>query len=562
MPRNIKVGDKVEIKTGWNKGDWGEVVLINDEDNEYHVAMFGDKKDCPVFSKRELKLMSNNVTESKIIEEKMEVHETLNPKLWDTNMNLLPDVREKILEIVEEFKETIKGMTEIDINPIDIYLLGSNASYNYTSHSDLDVHIVVNFLMIDDNVGLVQTLMNFSKADFNESYDVSIHGIDVELYVEDVTASTMSNGIYSVMTEQWIKKPEPIEVPELDIEADIDEWKDKVNKALDSKDPKQINDMIDSLYMLRKNGLLSEGEYGKGNQIFKEIRNLGLLDDLKTEYAKLKSKELSLENRQRKNEWSRTYIDKDVDCPECGAKNAIHISSIGDYTEVFCNDCDKDFEAQLIHHPDYSELKLIPLNKTTLENRKGSRTMKRLSESFNTVDWRTLDDVEEGMINNMDDKDIDFWVRADDNICKMLKSKRDEVLVCDKDSIEEIIEDNLTNWEVVKTLAKYSLILVSDSYGNLVVIDDNGSAYFADEDSLAKTLDDNTLDIETEALNLKTTDEVSIIKRGDWELIKDSTFGDTDEYLILKNDEVVMSIRANSDDEATKRFWKYIQRGW
>ena len=299
MAKKFKVGDKVEIKTGWNKGDWGKVVLVNDEDDEYHVAMFDDKKDCPVFSKRELKLMSNNVTESKIIEEKMEVHETLNPKLWDTNMNLLPDVREKILEIVEEFRETIKGMTEIDISPIDIYLLGSNASYNYTSHSDIDVHIVVNFLTIDDNTGLVQTLMNFSKADFNESYDISIHGIDVELYVEDVNASTMSNGIYSVMTEEWIKKPEPIEVPEIDIEADIDEWKDKINEALDSKDPEKINKMVDDLYLLRKNGLLSEGEYGKGNQIFKEIRSLSLLNDLKSEYMKLRSEELSLEHFSR-----------------------------------------------------------------------------------------------------------------------------------------------------------------------------------------------------------------------------------------------------------------------
>lgn len=423
---------------------------------------------------------------NKIIEEKMEVHETLNPKLWDTNMNLLPDVREKILEIVEEFKETIKGMTEIDINPIDIYLLGSNASYNYTSHSDLDVHIVVNFLMIDDNVGLVQTLMNFSKADFNSSYDVSIHGIDVELYVEDVTASTMSNGIYSVMTEQWIKKPEPIEVPELDIEADIDEWKDKVNKALDSKDPKQINDMIDSLYLLRKNGLLADGEYGKGNQIFKEIRNLELLSDLKDSYMKLRSQELSLENKRRT----------------------------------------------------------------------GNMKLEFESKSDN-VNYMPLDEVESGMIDNMDDRDIDFWVGSDDAVCKLLKSKRSEIVVCDNDNF--YVDNSI--WNEVKEVKKYNLTLYADDKGNKVAVDTIGQYYFASEDALEKYLNDYD-DALTEALNLRTTDEVSIIKRGDWELIKDSTFGDTDEYLILKNDEVVMSIRANSDDEATKRFWKYIQRGW
>lgn len=235
----------------------------------------------------------------KIITEALEVHETLNPKIWDTNDNLLPDVRDKILEIVEEFKNTIKSMTEIELNPIDIYLLGSNASYNYTDHSDMDVHIVVNLEMIDDNVGLVQTVMNFSRSDFNSSYDLSIHGIEVELYVEDVNASTMSNGIYSVLHNEWIKKPQPIEVPEVDIEADIDEWKTRINDALDKKDTQLINDTIDALYLLRKNGLLAEGEYGKSNQIFKEIRSLSLLNDLKSEYMKLRSEELSLEHFSR-----------------------------------------------------------------------------------------------------------------------------------------------------------------------------------------------------------------------------------------------------------------------
>jgi len=564
MAKKFKVGDYVEIKKNseWYGGEWGKVVDANEEDDEYSVSLWnGDS--APVFSSKELKPYNPPFATESLITEKLEVHKELNPKLWDTNMNLLPDVREKILEIVEEFRETIKGMTEIDINPIDIYLLGSNASYNYTSHSDIDVHIVVNFLTIDDNTGLVQTLMNFSKADFNESYDISIHGIDVELYVEDVNASTMSNGIYSVMTEEWIKKPEPIEVPEIDIEADIDEWKNKINEALDSKDPDKINKMVDDLYLLRKNGLLAEGEYGKGNQTFKEIRNLGLLSDLKDSYMKLRSQELSLENRQRKNEWSMTYIDKDVDCPECGAKNSIHIDSIGDYTEVFCNDCDKNFEAQLIHHPDYSELKLIPLNKTTLESRKGNRTMRRKLESASDkVDYRFLDDIEEGMINNMDDKDMDYWVRADDNICKLLKSKRSEVVVCDTYQLEELINDNFTNWETVKTIAKYNLVLGSDANGNLVVTDDNGSAYFANTKALDKMIDDNTTSYEVEALNTKTTDEVSIIKRGEWELIKDSTFGDTDEYIILKDDDAKMSLRANSDEEAINRFWKYIKRGW
>ena len=57
MARSIDVGDVVEIKSGFHKGDWGTVVLI-DEDYGYHVAMFNDTDNCPVFSRREIKLSS------------------------------------------------------------------------------------------------------------------------------------------------------------------------------------------------------------------------------------------------------------------------------------------------------------------------------------------------------------------------------------------------------------------------------------------------------------------------------------------------------------------------
>ena len=238
-------------------------------------------------------------TESVLVEA-FEVHKELNPKIWDSNNNLLPDVRDKILEIVEEFKANVKDMTGMDINPVDVHLLGSNASYNYTDHSDLDVHLVVNFEMIDTNEDLVQALFNLQKADFNNAYDISIHGVDVELYVEDIKASTISNGIYSVTNDSWIKEPEMLtDIPEVDIEDQIDDWKETINNALDSDNIDDIANIIDELYLIRKNSLVSEGEYGEGNQLFKEIRNLGLLDDLKSKYMELKSKELSLEHYKR-----------------------------------------------------------------------------------------------------------------------------------------------------------------------------------------------------------------------------------------------------------------------
>lgn len=68
-----------------------------------------------------------------LINESQLVHDSLNPKIWDRENKLLPDVRNKLMEIVEEFKEYVND--DIEMNIIDAHIVGSNASYNYTEYS-------------------------------------------------------------------------------------------------------------------------------------------------------------------------------------------------------------------------------------------------------------------------------------------------------------------------------------------------------------------------------------------------------------------------------------------
>lgn len=58
----------------------------------------------------------------------------------------------------------------------------------------------------------------------------------------------------------------------------------------------KIDDLIEDIYDLRKEGMEEEGEYSIKNLIFKEFRNLGYLDNLKELKKKEISKELTLEN--------------------------------------------------------------------------------------------------------------------------------------------------------------------------------------------------------------------------------------------------------------------------
>lgn len=60
-----------------------------------------------------------------------------------------------------------------------------------------------------------------------------------------------------------------------------------------------VENFIEDLYNLRMVAIATEGEYGLGNLVFKEFRNLGYLDNLKELRKELKGKELSLEKLEK-----------------------------------------------------------------------------------------------------------------------------------------------------------------------------------------------------------------------------------------------------------------------
>lgn len=217
-------------------------------------------------------------------------NKTLNKKIWNTETNMmLPEVREKLLRTVELFVKT----SDIEFDIASVHIVGSNASYNYTEYSDLDVHIVVNFDLTPYSKDILQAYFNVLRSAFNKNYDISIRGIHVELYVEDILSGTVSNGIYDLIENQWIKFP----VKNSIIDPDVSEEANKLENNIDlsSTDIEYISKVINNLYMIRKNSLAVDGEHGKGNLIFKEIRNRGILEKLKERLRYLQSKDLTVE---------------------------------------------------------------------------------------------------------------------------------------------------------------------------------------------------------------------------------------------------------------------------
>lgn len=229
-----------------------------------------------------------------LITEAIEYHDTLNPKIWTSENTLRPEVERAIHKIVDFFISNL----DIQIPVLDIYLLGSNASYNYSPTSDLDVHIITNYSAYDCDENILQAFYNALKTLFNKDYDFTIHGINVELYIQDVNSSTISNGVYSVYRQEWIKFPKHEEnvKTEIDNQELFNLYKQNTMNALSSLDSKDLEKMIDDLYLLRQRGLMTGGEYSDENLIFKEIRSLGLLDELKDKRKELISKELTVES--------------------------------------------------------------------------------------------------------------------------------------------------------------------------------------------------------------------------------------------------------------------------
>ncbi len=247
---------------------------------------------------------AQNSNKIKLIEA-IEKHETLNRKLFTKDDILKEKVRDKMLEIVDEFVENLKEQN-IKIKVEDVLFLGSNASYNYTKDSDIDLHILANVKAVEYPIDLGAALYSAYRSLFNKSLDIEIYGTDIEIFVETEDSERVSNGIYSVKKDKWVKKPVQEDIPEYDKEALdklVSKWEDRCKKVLEDakadklKDEQKVLKLIEDIYVqLRKKGI-AKSEYAIENLAFKELRNKGYLDELKEYKNILISKRLSLTER-------------------------------------------------------------------------------------------------------------------------------------------------------------------------------------------------------------------------------------------------------------------------
>jgi hypothetical protein len=234
------------------------------------------------------------------------VRDKLNPEIWLTSKKeskMKPEIRERLLDIANQFVEFLDVPVFVD----DIIMTGSLSNYNWSNYSDVDLHIIVDFTQFpEEQIELFQKLFTLKKILFNTNHNITIKNFEVELYAQDEKEIHTSSGVYSVLFDEWITKPEKIKV-KIDNKVlmnKVKSWTEKIDEVIEDaeegNDLKKSKEIIDKLKKkikdYRGEGLSGDGEFSYENLVFKFLRRNGYIEKLYNFEDKLIDKSLSLEN--------------------------------------------------------------------------------------------------------------------------------------------------------------------------------------------------------------------------------------------------------------------------
>ena len=246
--------------------------------------------------------MNINELETYNLADAVKFHSELNPRLWQ-NEQLRPEVEQQLRAIVDDFRQFL-GIRDLDVR--DITISGSNAAYTYTPHSDIDLHLVVNLDEVCDSE-VYRELFDAKKYQYNDEHNYKIAGYDVELYVQDATQPHHSQGIYSLISNKWIRVPNRRHptVDDISVKSKYEDLGNRIEQALKSGNIEVIKNLWEKVKTMRRTGLADTGEFGPENLTFKLLRRHGLLEKLKTAVNQARDQELSLNERRKKKKRTR-----------------------------------------------------------------------------------------------------------------------------------------------------------------------------------------------------------------------------------------------------------------
>jgi hypothetical protein len=147
------------------------------------------------------------------------------------------------------------------------------------------------------NNEIYRELFTAKKTLYNDQHDIRVHGVPVELYVQDANEPVVSLGEYSVLHNKWvhIPKKQRANFDEIATKSKYENLAELVDLALKTSDMDRLAKVIDTIKRYRKAGLAKGGEFSPENLAYKAVRSQGAIDALYDLRDKLHSNELSIE---------------------------------------------------------------------------------------------------------------------------------------------------------------------------------------------------------------------------------------------------------------------------
>ena len=254
---------------------------------------------------------------AKLEEPFLTINDNLQDSIWSRN-TLEPNISDQLLEIATEFFVGLHLDTELE----DVTFTGSLANYNWTKHSDIDLHLLVDFSKIDADSDLVREFFNAKTSLWNKTHNIFVEGYEIELYVQDTNEDHHSTGVYSVKNNEWIAQPLKVE-PKINtdmVKRKIISFMDMIERVEDEYDDKryekahaEASKLAKKIKKFRQSGLEDQGEYSNENLTFKYLRNKGFIKTLYDTRNKSYDKMMSIEGDYSKKFKIFVSQDKEVD---------------------------------------------------------------------------------------------------------------------------------------------------------------------------------------------------------------------------------------------------------
>ena len=213
--------------------------------------------------------------------------DSLDPDLWDDEEKLKDEVKLKLLEIAKDFWNSIK---KDGVKLIDVTVLGSSCNYYWSKNSDLDLHLVYKTESDEINDELLNEFFVLRSTSWNDKHDIEIYDHPLEIFVKKDNAG-YSDSIYSLIKNEWLKKPEKNLKPKFNKELTLEKAKilgekikfvsNELKKSPTEKNIDSAESIREKIRKMRDHGLETGGEFSTENLTFKILRRLGLIEKLK-----------------------------------------------------------------------------------------------------------------------------------------------------------------------------------------------------------------------------------------------------------------------------------------